>query len=70
MSPGSSFLLYSDGISEAMNASAEEYGLKRLVDYFSHPSASVKGLLGDVHLFTSGYPASDDITAVFIEARE
>jgi sigma-B regulation protein RsbU (phosphoserine phosphatase) len=68
MSAGSRFFLYSDGISEAMNVSFEEYGTTRIQGHVANPSASVQSLLDDVRTFTAGYPASDDITVVLAKA--
>lgn len=66
---GSRLLLYSDGVSEAMNSSLEEYGTTRLQNQMANSSASVASLLEDVRAFAGGYPASDDRTLVLIEAR-
>jgi sigma-B regulation protein RsbU (phosphoserine phosphatase) len=68
MPAGSRLLLYSDGVSEAMNSSLEEYGALRLRDETANPSASVQSILDDVHAFAGGYPASDDRTLVMIRA--
>jgi sigma-B regulation protein RsbU (phosphoserine phosphatase) len=68
MPASSQLLLYSDGVSEAMNASSEEYGMIRIKDHMMNPIASVHSLLNDVHTFLGGYPASDDITLVMIKA--
>ncbi|MCI0696086.1 SpoIIE family protein phosphatase [candidate division KSB1 bacterium] len=69
MPAGSRLLLYSDGVSEAMNSSLEEYGAIRLRDHITNPSASVQSLLDDVRTFAGGYPASDDRTLVMIRAQ-
>ncbi len=68
MPAGSRLLLYSDGVSEAMNSSLEEYGAIRLRDQMANPSASVQSILDDVRAFAGGYPASDDRTLVMIKA--
>ncbi|HKO96536.1 MAG TPA: PP2C family protein-serine/threonine phosphatase [Pyrinomonadaceae bacterium] len=70
MQAGSRLFLYSDGITEANNSSFDEYGVIRLLDHVSNPSASVQSLLDDVNIFTSGFPATDDITIVLVQARE
>jgi sigma-B regulation protein RsbU (phosphoserine phosphatase) len=67
---GSRLILYSDGVTEAMNSSLEQYGESRLRDHFVDPSATMEGLLEDIRSFTSGHPSSDDVTAVVIEAQE
>jgi sigma-B regulation protein RsbU (phosphoserine phosphatase) len=66
MLAGSRLLLYSDGVSEAMNSSLEEYGAMRLQDQMMNPSASVQSILDDVRAFAGGHPASDDRTLVMI----
>lgn len=67
MPAGSRLLLYSDGVSEAMNSSLEEYGAMRLRDQMAKPSASVQNILDDVRAFAGGYPACDDRTVVMIK---
>jgi phosphoserine phosphatase RsbU/P len=66
MNSGSRIFLYSDGVTEAANASLEEYGTDRILSHAVHQAATVQTLLHDVVQFTSGYPASDDITVVRI----
>jgi sigma-B regulation protein RsbU (phosphoserine phosphatase) len=61
-------VFYSDGVTEAMNSSLEQYGETRLRDHVANPSASVQSLLNDVRLFTAGHPASDDVTVVMVQA--
>jgi sigma-B regulation protein RsbU (phosphoserine phosphatase) len=69
MTEGSRLLLYSDGVSEAMNSSLEEYGTERIQDHMSQPDASVESLFEDVHTFTGDYPATDDKTLVMIRGK-
>src|SRR5262245_18333132 len=52
MTPGSRLVFYSDGVTEAMNSSREQYGETRLRDHVAGPSASVQSLLNDVRAFT------------------
>ncbi len=68
MPSGSRLFLYSDGVTEAINAADEEYGAARIAEHVSRPSSSVRSLLGDVEKFTAGNPASDDVTVVMIGA--
>ncbi len=70
MPAGSRLFLYSDGITEANNSSFDEYGAERLHIHVSNPSASVQSLLDDVNTFATGFPATDDITVVLVQARE
>jgi len=62
----SRIFLYSDGVTEALNSSLDEYGTDRILNHVAHGAATVQSLLKDVNQFASGYPASDDITVVKI----
>jgi phosphoserine phosphatase RsbU/P len=66
LTTGSRIFFYSDGITEAVNSSFEEYGLNRIAEHVTNHSATVKSLLSDVDKFTAGYPKSDDVTVVMI----
>jgi len=68
MPPGSRVFLYTDGVTEAINSSFEEYGPDRILKHVTSATATVKSLLDDVGEFTSGHPESDDITVVMIAA--
>lgn len=65
LSPGDALLLYSDGVTDAMNAAGEFYGLKRLQDQLGSPAESVMALGGRVldHVqgFVGSHPQSDDM---------
>jgi sigma-B regulation protein RsbU (phosphoserine phosphatase) len=69
LSPSSSVLLYTDGITEAANRSDEEYGAKRLLEHFQLPEACVDGLIEEVQSFSHGSEHVDDATAVLIRSR-
>jgi phosphoserine phosphatase RsbU/P len=67
--PGDTFVLFSDGVSEALNANDEFYGEERLLATLaanSGGSASemVQRVLEDVRAFASGAQQSDDIAVV------
>ncbi|HUI28865.1 MAG TPA: GAF domain-containing SpoIIE family protein phosphatase [Candidatus Acidoferrales bacterium] len=64
----SRLVLYSDGITEAMNLSSEQYGEARLVNHIADRSSSIDSLLNDVQIFNGSSPASDDTTVVMIES--
>ena len=66
---GNRLLLFSDGVSEAMNSSFEEYGLDRIQKHMEKSESSIQTLLDDVHTFTAGQPASDDITLLIIGSK-
>ncbi|WP_433966975.1 PP2C family protein-serine/threonine phosphatase [Tunturiibacter gelidiferens] len=69
LKPGTKLLFYTDGITEAMNRSDEEYGAGRLVEHFLRPSACVDGLIEEVGKFSHGSNHTDDATAVLIRSR-
>ena len=70
LAPGDTLLLFTDGITEAMNPRQEEYGEERLVELLS-AHASALGVEELVRLvtqaataFAEGAPASDDMTVL------
>ena len=69
LQPGTQILLYTDGITEAMSATDEEYGPARLIQHFHDPEACVNGLIAEVQAFGSGSKHTDDATAVLIRSR-
>ena len=66
LSPGSRLIFYSDGITEAVDASGEEYGLCRLVEHAIRPEVSALSIVDDVQSFANGYGVRDDASAVLI----
>ncbi len=68
-SSGSRLVIYSDGISEAMNPSEEEYGEDRIKNKMHAHASGIKDLLEDVQSFMQGLPASDDMTVVMIKSQ-
>jgi sigma-B regulation protein RsbU (phosphoserine phosphatase) len=67
LSPGDIFVLYSDGVSEAMNASDAFFGEERLLAHLAalpatDPAVIVHSTLEAVRAFAAGAPQSDDIT--------
>ncbi len=64
--PGETFVLYTDGVSEAMNYESELYGMERLRDFISQSSGDVeilgKAVREDVRKHANGRPQNDDIT--------
>ncbi|MFO7524627.1 MAG: GAF domain-containing SpoIIE family protein phosphatase, partial [Ignavibacteriaceae bacterium] len=63
----SRLIFYTDGVTEAMNSSEEEYGSERLLKHSNESSVSIQSVVGDVNKFTGGYKQSDDITVVMVE---
>ena len=66
---GARVLLYSDGISEAMNSEQQEYGTERLRKSIRIPQLSTESILSDVNAFRGNQPKTDDATVVLISAR-
>jgi serine phosphatase RsbU (regulator of sigma subunit) len=67
LEPGDTFVLFSDGVSEAMNPSEDFYGEDRLLAALAEttgatPREIVTRVLADVRTFTAGAKQSDDIT--------
>ena len=75
LNKGDLLLVYTDGITEAMNSKREEYGEERLlkaVKRYNRLSTSefADSLMDDVKKFTGGTPQSDDITFIVVRNRE
>ena len=67
--PTDTVVFYTDGVSEAMNAAGEEFGMQRLADVFSaqppeSAEATNQAVFEAVHAFAADTPQSDDITCV------
>ncbi len=67
-------ILYTDGITEAMNPRRELFGEERLLqvvrEYAHLPAqAFVEKLRDELHSFTEGEPQSDDVTVVVIKEK-
>jgi len=68
---GDRVLLYTDGVTEAMDKDENEYSDERLEQFFTNNSAAnadsfMKELVADVRLHSGDTPQSDDITAVYL----
>jgi phosphoserine phosphatase RsbU/P len=71
LATGDWLIVFSDGISEAMSASGEEYGEARIIECVQRsatldPPRLLEALFSDVREFTRGAPQSDDITAMVL----
>lgn len=71
LEPGDTFVLFSDGVSEAMNGQEEFYGEERLLGTLAaaggtSAAATVTRLLKDVRAFADGAKQSDDITVLAV----
>ena len=65
--PGETCVIYTDGVSEAMNANSDLYGVDRLRELMAastggHAEVLGKTILADVRKFANGHPQNDDIT--------
>ncbi len=73
LSPGESLTLFTDGISEAMNAEGEQYGMDRMRTLLSEsdgsPKAFGQGLLENVRAHLSGRPQDDDMCLVVLQRK-
>lgn len=72
MEPNDVLLIYTDGITEAMNTEREEYGVERvsevLVNNCSKSAVEIQNIiLEEVKKHAGGYPQSDDITIMVIK---
>ena len=71
LEPGDTFVLFSDGVSEAMNPSEDFYGEDRLLATLAETSGAtpleiVTRVLADVRAFSAGAKQSDDITVLAV----
>src|SRR5262245_39156633 len=72
LEPGDAFVLFSDGVSEAMNNDDDFYGEERLLAALAacdgaSPKDIVTRVLTDVRAFAAGAKQSDDITVVAVK---
>jgi phosphoserine phosphatase RsbU/P len=72
---GDAVVLYTDGVSEAMNLQGEDYGDERLEQFvrsLRHTTARdiIDALRGELASYTAGAPQSDDITIVVLRCME
>jgi sigma-B regulation protein RsbU (phosphoserine phosphatase) len=69
---GDLLVIYSDGITEAMNINDEEYGEQKLIDLIlenkeKSPFDLIELIIKDVYQFTGNQSQMDDITLVIIK---
>ena len=72
---GDALLLYSDGISEALDARNDEYGEERLKAFWSartpsRPLPTIEALLAEVGTFRGRALQSDDMTIVVVAEHQ
>ncbi|MYN65991.1 MAG: SpoIIE family protein phosphatase [Acidobacteria bacterium] len=71
LQPADYVVLFSDGVSEAMNGDEEEYGDDRLLECLADTTGSaceprLQEILASVERFTAGAPQHDDVTAMVV----
>lgn len=71
--PGDFFIIYSDGVTEAVDESGELFGMERFVDILGreeHATANdlVQSVLTEVRSFSGDLPLSDDLTLIVLRA--
>jgi sigma-B regulation protein RsbU (phosphoserine phosphatase) len=71
LAPDDWLIVFSDGVSEAMSASGDEYGEERILAVVDRQSSVapydlLQAIFADVRTFTKGAPQSDDITALVL----
>jgi sigma-B regulation protein RsbU (phosphoserine phosphatase) len=74
LEPGDTFVLFSDGVSEAMSVSDDFYGEERLLGVLggtggTTAAETVTRVLSDVRAFAAGAKQSDDITVLAARYR-
>jgi sigma-B regulation protein RsbU (phosphoserine phosphatase) len=73
LAPGDTIVLYTDGVTEAFNASGEEFGEARLVEvvqrhYQLPPDDLIREIHREISAFAGSQPQADDITLLVLRA--
>ncbi len=74
-SPGDAFLLYTDGVTEALNSAGDFYGEEPMLDIVAQnhdlcPSELIRRLESDVVDFMKGVDQADDITLLILKSKQ
>ena len=69
LAPGDTLVLYTDGVTEAMNGTQEEFGVERLREVFAaappgDSRETSQAVFNAVHAFAGDTPQSDDVTCL------
>ncbi len=72
LEPGNTFLLYTDGLTEAMNSHQQQFGMERVIDIVkstigSSPQQLLDSVLEGMHHFVGEAEQSDDLTMLAIK---
>jgi sigma-B regulation protein RsbU (phosphoserine phosphatase) len=75
LAEGDAVVFYSDGITEAMNRSLEQFGEQRLMDAVDrtdslNAATARDSILAEVHTFLDGVHPQDDMTLVVLRVGE
>ncbi|WP_439813788.1 SpoIIE family protein phosphatase [Zavarzinia sp. CC-PAN008] len=73
LAPGDTLLIYSDGVTEALNPAQEEFEMARLSGHLganpeTDPEALVRAIVAEVDRFAAGAIQADDITVLALHA--
>ena len=74
LAPGSTLVLYTDGVTDARNAAGGQFGADRLLEVVTScaslgPDAVVSGISRAIERFESGAPPEDDVTILVLQFR-
>lgn len=74
MAGGGALMLYTDGVTEAMNNRGDQFGAQRLVEWFAHadrsdPERLADKLIAAVRGFSDSGTLKDDVTVVCVSVR-
>ena len=75
LTPGTTLLLYTDGLTEAENNEKDQFGEQRIFDTLREIPASdteklVEGLTAAIHVFVGDAEQSDDLTLLAIRLKQ
>lgn len=74
LQPGDGLLLYTDGVTEAMDSNRKQFTADRLHAFLTHARGSstqalVEGVVNAVQVFTADAPQADDLTLLAVRYR-
>jgi len=75
LDPGDTLVLYTDGVTEAMDKEHQEFGMERLQATLDNAGGKdsqgiLQSVVDDVLLFQQGGPQADDMTLLVLQAHE
>ncbi len=75
IAPGDTVILYTDGVTEAMNGGGEQFGIERLQQVFigsppASPQDASRMIFDAVSAFAGDTPQSDDLTCLTLQRRQ